>query len=219
MNNIQWQRPSDPPLNPSYQKVMDRLWSEIEVTEQNARHLSNLPYWTFEECKLIALGIAPHLMRDRVLKRVISVLKLQEYYRKLHEPFKRAYQVGELGEQMQPRYFVKWAEKNGIPLPESILSAVALKPEHELPTPSNNASGAIDNNPKSNKSAQTRTDTSLYKLIYGMAKSKYRFDQQGFSKNAVSAILSDLDRLGIAMSENTIRTHLQKSKEFHDNSK
>lgn len=216
MTNNEWQRPGNSALTPSYQSVMDELWSKIEITENNADYIVNFAYWTFDECKLIALGIAPHLMHDKVLKRVISVLKLENSYQELHEPFKRAYQAGTLGEQMEPRYFLKWAQKSRIAIPPLILSAVSTNPENKLPTQPDDTANRTSKSPAS---AQTRLETSFYKLIYAMAKSKYRFDQQGFSKNAVSAILSDLDRLGIDMSENTIRTHLHKSKEIYENMK
>jgi len=216
MANIKWQCPSDPPLDPSYQTVMDKLWSEIGITASNAGDLTSLAYWTFAECKLIALGIAPNLLGKRILKRVLTVLKLERSYNKLHEPFKRAFQAGELGDQMKPRYFVKWAKKSRIAIPEPILSAI-FNAEKETQSPQkNNTSDSLESSAKSNKSAQTRTEITLYKLIYSMAKSKYRFDQQGLNRNVAAAILSDLNLLGLEMSENTIRTHLQKSKEICD---
>lgn len=219
MTHIKWQCQSNPPSNPSYQMMMNKLWSEIGITPSNASDLTSLAYWTFEECKLIALGIAPNLLDGKIPKRVLTVLKLENAHEKLHEPFKRAFQAGELGDQMKPRYFVNWAKKSRIAIPEPILSAISNTEKEAQPPQKSKVANTAESSMKSSKSAQTRTETTLYKLIYSMAKSKYRFDQQGLNRNVAAAIRSDLNLLGLEISENTIRTHLQKSKEIFDEQK
>ncbi len=64
------------------------------------------------------------------------------------------------------------------------------------------------------KSLSTRTRETTLKIIIGMAIKGYAYNPKAAKNAAVSEIASDLERLGIAVGDDTIRKWLNEAREF-----
>ena len=64
------------------------------------------------------------------------------------------------------------------------------------------------------KTLSTRERESLLKLIIGMAIAGYSYNPSAKRNDAVADITNDLEKLGIELSDDTIRKYLNEAKEL-----
>jgi hypothetical protein len=71
--------------------------------------------------------------------------------------------------------------------------------------------GWMDNNPDQEDELKDSERSSLFKLILGMAIAGYKFNPQAEKNSAISDITEDLQKLGIGMSDDTVRKWINKA--------
>lgn len=67
--------------------------------------------------------------------------------------------------------------------------------------------------PRSEKPLKTRERETALKLIIGMAMAGYKYNPRMNKNTAIADITNDLDKLGIAVSDDTIRKWLNEAAE------
>jgi hypothetical protein len=100
--------------------------------------------------------------------------------------------------------FADWAIKTGLEIPSDMkLNAAGPnpKPEDILPPPSLVAN---------DKFLGARERTNLLKVVFGLAIQGYGYDPSASRGSAVTEITSDLVKLGIEISDDTIRRYLKE---------
>lgn len=96
--------------------------------------------------------------------------------------------------------FVAWAMNLGWDIPDELKG---------MASPDSKISGS-----KGKDDLGEKERTTLLKIIIGMAISGYRYDPAAQRNDAVSEISQDLAKLGIAVTDDTVRSKLQDAKAF-----
>lgn len=161
--------------------------------------------WTAEEAAALTFDKNPEMVNLAALHtyRIAASHSpfVREFSRRV-QVIERAIMSGALDEKIDPRKFAKWAYANALSLGTAF---VAWTSSVQGSTPS-------EREDSEGKWNDPRTKATIYKLLVGMAVSKYDLDPsysptQG--SKAFAAISRDLSQWGIDISDKTIRGHVQ----------
>jgi hypothetical protein len=167
----------------------------------NARydHWVKMAYWSTKEAEALFAGFEPHLMTRSDFPNTVKTglfLRIEQH----HEAFKRAVGAFQLDESDTPQAYLKWAKRLNIKIPAELEILVGL-PEPKAKAPKE-------------KSLGTRERETLLKIIIGMAIEGYRYNPGAAKNTAVSEIANDLEKLGITVSDDTVRKWLNEGAEL-----
>lgn len=193
---------------------------------------SKAAYWTAEEGCALLVARNPRKFDLNTVTPYGSISKTARQFLDLHDLVTRASSMLQLSPRSAPRSFLEWAKRNRIPIPKDLATAVE-----------GNGSQVVDwktmhdqqvervtelqarNDQLEARSTATSTDlntipldprerTSLLKIILGLAIAIYGHDPRQVRMTTVSEIRSELDRVGIALSDDTIRKYLREANEL-----
>lgn len=166
-------------------------------------HWARMPFWTLSEAVYLSVNLVPDCDYDEPPenfdKRLSPVLI---EFRKLNELIDRARRSGELEKSTRPIDFLKWAQAKQIDLPKELEQRV--RDIAGMKQPSNDTEKALS----------TKERDSLLKLVIGLAVGGYSYNPKEKRSEAVPDIVGDFERLGIALSADTVRKWLRQAAEF-----
>lgn len=152
--------------------------------------------WTPNEAAILSLDLDPEI-RESTLVPETAQLDLVSYRRR-ELLILRAIEAGQLPSPLTPRAFVAWAKQRGIEIPENLrLAVIDDSRQHDDVTVGDNC--------------HTKEAASMLKMILGMARGCYAWNPNDLRSTVVSDILHDLDKVGISLSANTIRSRLKEA--------
>jgi hypothetical protein len=198
---------------------LNALYREAQAAEERKRRISDLArreefvrdpktaadfsfwrlraYWNLREAATLCFGKDPRKVR-------LELSPLSRQYREVLELLRRAAEAEKIGRrnQVHPALLIAWGKKVGL----------KYAPEIETVVLAGN---------KARKSTQTKSSqieelnakdlSSLYRMVLGMAMSKYGFDHHYDPKIGSSAfahIVHDLDNVGIPITVKPVREHI-----------
>lgn len=178
-------------------------------------HWSKMASWTPDEATALSLGKAPEVVNWEKIKPHVSESPFADQYVKRRNLVLRAGDAEELGASMSPGEFVAWAERRAIAVPAELKDAVRSAQQdvedwESLKTERDALKEKVANMEKG-KPFGNRERNILYKIILGMAKKKYRYDNDAKRQHASVAIAEDRKEYELSVGAQTIREHLGKA--------
>jgi hypothetical protein len=177
--------------------------------------------WTEGEAAAVLLGINPHYVNPREGDLSGEASQYKEQYFGILKSAKRALDAGHLRGYPAPAEWVGWAKQLDFPIPETLVSAVekwgASSADSALVKELQAKVSALTGEIEALKARQSDTDRELdprerdtmLKLIFGMAVNGYGYDASFKRSNVVTDIVGDMERQGLAVSDDTIRRYLK----------
>jgi len=206
----------------------DRITAEMDLN-----HWSRTAYWSLDEAAALSFGNDPRQVSQQKLRNLRQETRFCLDYTARLEILERAKAIGQLSNHTPLSRFLPWIERMRFPMPDALIQAAkALHgPEidwkakyHELHAEmvkraeetGNDLNGAkAEEIAKSNAaSLSARERESLLKLVIGMAIKGYAHDPHKSRTGTASEIATDLNFLGIPLSDDTIRSYLQEASEL-----
>ena len=165
-----------------------------------------MAYWELDEAVALTIDLEPS-----ALDRTDFPIRVKQYIRlkmqAVANPIKREWE----GASIKPFYFVRWAKLHYIDFPQTLAQLIQpLDPDRKY----SNAQQTSEAVKSTEKTLGTRERDTLLKLVIGMAVAGYKYNPKASKNAAVSDIASDLERLGIAVSDDTVRKWLSEAAEF-----
>jgi len=178
-------------------------------------HWSKMASWTPDEATALSLGKAPEVVSWEKIKPHVSESPFADQYAKRRNLVLRAGDAKELGASILPGEFVAWADRKAIAVPAELKNAVRAAQQdvedwERLETERDALKEKVANMEKEKPFASRERNT-LYKIILGMAKKKYRYDDDAKRQHASVAIAEDLKECGLSVTAQTIRDHLRNA--------
>lgn len=186
-------------------------------------------YWTLDE------GVALFLERDPKGLNAESVNKYRpppaigQRFLELRDLARRAAKMKQLAFENLPGFFLAWASRNRLTIPEGLAQAinghgVQVADWKSIADQRGERIAALETELESlrsppvtrkrPKSAETIEKQTRLKLIIGLVIASYNHDPQANRTTTASAIRRDLETLGMSMDEDTIRKILGEAAEF-----
>lgn len=110
-----------------------------------------------------------------------------------------------------PDWWVGWTDQHELPFYKPLRAAIERKKKRDA---ERSSTGASQQETQSTSGQQgtvgTRERDSLLKLVIGMAVKGYAFDPKATRSKAATEIRSDLEQLGLSLSDDTIRKYLRE---------
>lgn len=88
------------------------------------QYWAKMPYWSLEECTALSFGRSPDVIK---IKKMESIKLVSTFAKKLldtHRILQRATTMDQLAKSNIPGFYVAWALRNGISIPEKLTVAV-----------------------------------------------------------------------------------------------
>lgn len=189
-----------------------------EVTQPTLKFWANLSRWTMSEASALTLNRDPKQFIDPlVAKGLLDNAPHVDQYHYVQEHMKRAVQAGELTDPVQPGVYVAWAQKRDLGFPEALAKLVPTTVADNQNAPTKPAKKPADKN----QTALMRERNTLLKLFFCAAVDGYGYDPKAERSPTAKEMESAFERLGIRISDDTIRKYLNEAKEhlpadFHD---
>jgi hypothetical protein len=174
---------------------------------------AKMPKWNIHEAALLSLGKDPNYFEYNQI-RYWNPSDLSIEYKRIKELVERSLYARCFGDspnmilskQVLPYKFSEWAHTNQIAFPEELAQRIdfykeANRPKEEVTSPPV-------------KDVKTRERETFLKIIIGMAVDCYGYDPSASRSTAIKDIQGALDRLGIQLSDDTIRQKLTEASEF-----
>jgi hypothetical protein len=192
--------------------------------------------WELEEAVHIALGAEPKSGQGYVLvrgRRSVDRRWKEEPFvfaaERLTELVQRRFHRSRGSNFVKPGEFVSWMGDAHLPVPHELSAALARFGDshtdwkQRAETAENEVEDLKQRNAELetaianqtiNGSASTKEKDSLLKLIIGMAVVGYSYDPHAGRSGRIKEIEDDLLRLGLSLSDDTIRKHLRTASEL-----
>lgn len=194
-----------------------------EARPANYRYWATCPTWYRHEAVSLALGLEPDTLspeaifnnEQRVLAKPRSEMDARDLLIEAYLAFDRhiTRRFGLLGYKglhldVQPETFLKWMRQVDIPVPDGMAEAIegASIDDDEEPQDSPMRS--------SDEGLGSRERESLLKLVIGMAVKGYGYDPKASRSDKVSEIAGDLTKLGIPLTDDTVRKYLREARDL-----
>lgn len=194
--------------------------------------------WTDEDAASVLLGLNPDFMRDSREVNYGAGRPHFDRYWSLKTLIKRAVAERKVSFPLTPAKVRLWASSNGVPIPEALNAAIERwgEPQSVIATSEMvridelNATirrlnsriaeleGGAQIVPKAKRASSdelgTRERETMLKLIIGLAKAVYGYDPAAKRGEAVKEIRGDFEKLGLSLSDDTIRKYLREGAEL-----
>jgi len=186
----------------------------------NFVYWAKMAAWEISEGVALLVGINPDLIRGHRDWRTSVGAAAASRYRGVLKLAERSFEHGELPYAALPRQWLEWAKKKEIPIPEMLEGEVSrLYPDISLSADAARISVLeakisrlrgefAKTGPTTDQGVATRERESMLKLIVGMAIQGYRYDPKARRGEAIRDITNDLEKSGVALSDDTIRKYL-----------
>lgn len=181
-----------------------------------------MPIWTIREAAFLACDCKPGMAS------IISTTTNQDPA-DLIDLMERHRATGTLPQPLSPRNFVEWTERNGVSCSQTLKDRIAeilgatpsalerdyaaLKEAFQQLLLENEALKKSFTQ-QASKPLHTKERESLLKLVIGMAVSRYCYNPKVARSDAVPTILGDMEKCGISIDKDTIRTWLRAGADF-----
>ena len=161
------------------------------------------------------MGHAPSLVNPISVKPFLSSSPVAVEFERRREVVNRAILVGELTERVNPTDFLSWARRRRLPVPKDL--EIALAPASD--TALESSATTVEHSLREEVASLTRKNEELQRtiephprrlrsinsVIAGMAiSSNYQFRPTSARNGATAKIKSDIERIGLSLSEDTI---------------
>jgi hypothetical protein len=182
-----------------------------KAAQPTLKFWANLSRWTLSEASALTLNRDPKQFIDPAVgKGFLDNDPNIDQYHYVQEHMKRAVQAGELTDPVQPGVYVAWAQKRDLDFPEVLAKLVpAATQADNQNTPAKPAKKAADKN----QTALMRERNTLLKLFFCAAVDGYGYDPKAERSPTAKEMESAFERLGIRISDDTIRKYLNEAKE------
>lgn len=181
-----------------------------ETAQSTLKFWANLSRWTLEEAAALTINRDPKKFIDPVVgKGLLEKDPKVEHYHYVQEHIKRAVQAGELTDPVQPGVYVAWAKKRNLDFPEALAKLVPAAAADNQNTPAKTTRKPADKN----QTALMRERNTLLKLFFCAAVDGYGYDPKAERSPTAKEMESAFERLGIRISDDTIRKYLNEAKE------
>jgi hypothetical protein len=179
-----------------------------------------MPGWTMSEAAALFLGHDPDRMNPTENRQHEPGSPGWEYKR-LRRMLKRACEMDELSSPEVPRVLLEWARSNKIDTPPMLVEKArtggrvrnwrgrhsAMKKERdELRAERDKLEEELKR--VKDEELDTRERATLLKMIFAMAKAKFKFDPAASRSDAVPLICSALEGANLKLSDDVIRNKL-----------
>jgi len=179
-------------------------------------HWGKMATWTLPQAHGLCFGIAPiEANHDQHGKLINLMAKSKQPYQqemfKVWSLIQNAYDSYTLHDTVKPIKFIQWADIHGVSIPEELRNSVEdieqkRQETHEKIHQKTETSGK--------KLLHTTERETLLKIIAGLAIAAYRYDPKKGKNEAIKEIQEDLSKLGVSMSDDTIRKKIQEGIEL-----
>ena len=189
--------------------------------------------WSAEEATALTFGKDPEKISSEELER--NGGPFANYYTRLLEIIIEAQEAKILPQLMQPRMYLEWARRTGINFPKRLDDEVSrtevefaeLERQREDLRSKNKALDIqiqqLRYQLEVQQAASTKSDDkelgererdTLLKLVIGLAIKAYRYDPKGGRSSVPKDIATDLEKLGLSVSDDTVRNKLSQASEL-----
>lgn len=183
----------------------------------NLEYWAKQPTWTFREAAPLFLGLNPEwaMMRDGSIHRDAD--RFRRELTALSEMIHRPFAILELNRSARPSQWLDWAKSRGVPHPAELASLVAQWDQATDPRDEEIQRLRVELDQLqasvtfADKPVETRERESMLKLILGMAIKGYGYDPSANKTGTATEIAGDLAQCGLALSDDTVRSYLQKA--------
>ena len=205
----------------------------------NIAHWSKAAHWTLDEAIALSFGKAPEVVTWERIRPLLHISAFAVQYDRVRDLALRAIQWKQLYDPVLPDIFVAWVKRNDLPFPSDLEAALVgrgVQVARHDQIKSNNEELAetlreviearaaaeahavelqskLDIALQSERPVSTRERESLLKLVMGMAIACYKFDPKASRSTVCSAIVSDLETVGISLDVDTVRKWLKVAAE------
>lgn len=188
---------------------------------------SRAELWTLGEATALINGRNPSIVTQGRIERDESETKISIKLKQTMELLYRAKQAGTLYLTNRPKAYIEWVELKHIEIPQQLKDLSLQRSGTNFTVSAENkrlkemlaaleampvSNESDDKTAKSEKPIGIRERESLLKLILGMAIHGYGYDPKATKSTQISAIASDLQILGLALDEDTVRKYLNEAK-------
>ena len=181
-----------------------------EAAQSTLKFWANLSRWTLEEAVALTINRDPKKFIDPAVgKGLLEKDPKVEHYHYVQEHIKRSVQAGELTDPVQPGVYVAWAQKRDLNFPEALAKLVPAAQADNQNAPAKPARKPADKN----QTALMRERNTLLKLFFCAAVDGYGYDPKAERSPTAKEMESAFERLGIRISDDTIRKYLNEAKE------
>jgi hypothetical protein len=205
------------------------------LTSHEYDHWSKLAYWRVDEAAALALDKNPkRLKRPRPGNGKLdgSLFVVQEFLR-LCEVIERAQIARQLKRPIKPKEFFVWASNMRISCPSNLKERVLLTSSSavdwekryvdlrvqceqslaERDDKIDELRQIVERTAVVDKPLHTKERNSMLSMIGGMAAAFYGYDPNAKRSGTVKEITTDLHRVGVHISDDTVRKYLEESRE------
>jgi len=182
-------------------EVEDRI-----ATDADYLHWSLFPEWRLFDFIVLTCERDPRIFEGAAISAVKSLPYWPEVDRRLE--LARAHVDADIIDEVEPpTRYVEWARQVLIEVPPALVAAVEAYEERA-------GRRKPAEQPKPIEHLGTRERESLLKLVIGMAVAGYGHDPRARRSDKVAEIAADLERLGIGLSDDTVRKYLREGAEL-----
>jgi hypothetical protein len=199
------------------------------ATAQTYDHFAKAACWTLDEGVALLVERNPAHFHPKAIRMVTPTSLNGQEFLLLRDLAERAQDMGQLLGKNLPGFFLAWAKRNRLPVPESLEQAI-LDHGHqvadwktlfdqrgemiaELQATISELMADSHSRP-TEKPLGERARTSLLKLVIGMAIKGYAHNPKASRTGTASEIASDLRLIGLTLDEDTIRSYLAEGREL-----
>lgn len=188
-----------------------------DIDDNECKKWVTLSYWTPGEAAALLLGKNPEYLNIKNIDLVENNIKFE--FKHLRRRIQR--EKFDLG-QMNPKVIIKWAENNGIYVPDVIINNIKNN-KSKISTYKSRERRLIKKNNNLEKKIEllesledSRIVKNLYKMIIATCYDcyGYRVNVRG---NTVPSVANALIRIGLKLDEGTIRSALGRAYDLIDN--
>ena len=211
---------------PNFFREVDQPQAILEqwkLASDDIAYWCNLEHWTIDEFIALSFDLCPTKATPENLRKFRHRIPGATYQNitQRTEICRRAQQARQIMPKMPPDRFALWAKTKNILLSAEISTliktAAPYSSAESKPISAEIADKLQAQTPgNQHKAATARADTSLYKILYAIAVSRYKFDPDKRNSSSPSMILAELERVGLSMDVATIKSHLSKAAEIVD---
>jgi hypothetical protein len=195
----------------------------------NFAYWAKLPEWTGEEAASLILGLNPNIMADLELNYGTAA-QYAAAYNSLENLASRAIKRQHIPYPHTPVRWLTWAKKCNLPIPPALeeeilrwdgVSGSAVSADRarivELEAQIAELTAKADIGSSGTTVAPdvgTRERDSMLTLIIAMAVMGYRFNPAAKRSDSIKDIVSDIEKCGLSLSDDTVRRYLREGMEL-----
>jgi hypothetical protein len=187
-----------------------------EALPENAKWAFHA-YWRAEEGVALSLGKSPHRVTSTIVKPYVETHALAAEFLYRLELVQREQLAGALPELIAPVDFVEWA-RGRMSLPPELEEAVkaASLPMRSLVARIETLEAEkakLQREREKERGLHPIMRNSYFKILLGMAVANYGHRTDALRTSTAGRIMKDLEKVGISISEDTLRNHLVQAAE------